>query len=66
MRADIYREQGNLEAAVTEANAVIAAGPEDTYAWVAAGRIYAINNNQQAAMNAFQHALAIKPKPISI
>ena len=61
IRADILRGQGHGDAAMTEATKLVIAMPGSNYAWVAAARIYALNGRRDRAMEAFQHALAVKP-----
>jgi len=61
LRAGLYLQQGKRELAVADASALAAAMPDDDYAQVTAGMIYARAGNQAEAMKAFDRALAIAP-----
>jgi tetratricopeptide (TPR) repeat protein len=62
LRAGILIRQGKPDAAATEADALAAAVPDNNYAQVAAGNIYASVHRDAEAMRAFDRAIAIKPE----
>jgi tetratricopeptide (TPR) repeat protein len=63
LRANILYRKGDLSATAHEADALIAASPQNHYALVAAARIYAAIGRQEDAMRTLATALALKPKP---
>ncbi|WP_294250381.1 tetratricopeptide repeat protein [uncultured Sphingomonas sp.] len=62
LRANIYRIRGDRDRALAEAATLSAASPDDSYAQVAAANIYAAFQQNDAAMQAFDRALALKPE----
>lgn len=61
LRANIYKVQGKNDLVAAEAEALVRDNPTSDYAWVAAGKTYAAIGKREKAMEAFDHALAIKP-----
>jgi tetratricopeptide (TPR) repeat protein len=61
LRANMLRHKGEDGAAQKEAEALVAAGPTESWALVAAGKIYAAYDRRADAMAMFDRALAIKP-----
>jgi tetratricopeptide (TPR) repeat protein len=61
LRANIFKLQGKDDLVAAEAEALVRDNPKSDYAWVAAGKTYAAIGKRDKAMDAFDHALAIKP-----
>ncbi len=62
MRANIFVRRGDNAAVAHEAELMTSENPRASYAYVAAGKIYARLSRTQDAMKAFEAALAIKPE----
>jgi tetratricopeptide (TPR) repeat protein len=62
MRANIFVSRGNNELVAREAELLTSENSTSSYAYVAAGKIYARLARTQDAMKAFERALAIKPE----
>jgi tetratricopeptide (TPR) repeat protein len=60
-RALVLRAQGRIDQSIGEAESLIAANPEDAYAYMIAGGIEAAAGNQTEAMHAFDRAVEITP-----
>jgi tetratricopeptide (TPR) repeat protein len=62
MRATIFRTRGDRDHALAEATALVDANPNESYSYVAAASIYAALQQNDAAMRAYDRALALKPE----
>ncbi len=65
LRARVLRRQGMKQEALGEADALIAANPKDTYAYLAAANIYDNLGATERAMQAYDRALALKPEAVT-
>ncbi|HZV58564.1 MAG TPA: tetratricopeptide repeat protein [Sphingobium sp.] len=62
LRANIFKRTGRVDAALAEAKQVSQDNPENSYAQVAAARIYGSFDRKEEALAAFDRAIAIKPE----
>ena len=61
LRANIFMRQGKRDLVAAEADAMIRENPGSDFAFVAAAKTYAALGQTDKAMDAIDHALAIKP-----
>lgn len=63
LRANIFFEQGDHERSAKEAELATAEHPKSDYAFVLAGKTYSALGMRDKAMQAFDRALSLNPKP---